>query len=151
MDLFIKKLSLFIVFFTLFAIQAQVPKVLTVEEVPFFVQKTLRDLYPSVEILEWSEFSGNYIAKVRSQDSPGRINVTGGGSFISSDWDLETKYLPSKISIYLKEKFSKFKIIRVFVEKKAQSNYVVELYKKKGKLNKSLVFSLNGDFLEERK
>ena len=151
MDLFIKKCILIILFFSVFAIYAQVPKLVTEEEVPFFVKKTLRDLYPSVEILEWNELSGNYTAKVNSSDSPGRINITGGGSFMSSEWDLETKYLPLKISNFLKENFSKFKIIRVFVEKKAKSNYVVDLYKKKGKLNKTLIFSLNGDFVEEKK
>ncbi|MDD2345331.1 MAG: hypothetical protein PHY85_04220 [Bacteroidales bacterium] len=151
MDLFIKKYVLLILFFLVFEIQAQVPKLVTEEEVPFFVKKTLRDLYPSVEILEWNELSGNYTAKVNSSDSPGRINITGGGSFMSSEWDLEIKYLPLKISNYLKENLPKFRVIRLFVEKKAKSSYVVELYKKRGKLNKTLIFSLNGDFIEEKK
>lgn len=151
MYLFIKKLSLLVVFFAVFAIHAQIPKVVTEEEVPFFVRKTVMDLYPSVDIIEWSELSGNYVAKVNSQNSPGRINVTGGGSFMSSEWDLETKFLPSKISNYLKENYPKYKIIRLFVEKKSKSNYVVQLYKKRGKLNKTLVFSLNGEFVEEKK
>ncbi len=148
---FIKKC--FFVFF-LFAVSfstAQVVKVVAEDEVPFFVKKTLKDLYPNVVVLEWNQVSGNYTAKVKNADSFGRINITGGGSFMSSEWDMDIKFIPSSIHDYLSKNYPNFKPVKIFVERKGQSAYVLEIFQKKGKVTKVLVFSILGEFLEERK
>lgn len=151
MVLFIRNvfLVLFVGFFI--NVQAQTSKVIQNEDVPYFVRKTLVDLYPNVSELEWIEISGNYIAKVKSGDSFGRVNITGGGSFMSSEWDMDIKFIPSSINEYLSKNYPKFKPVKIFVERKAQSTYVLEIFQKKGKNTKILVFSILGEFLEERK
>ena len=151
MVLFIRNVF-FVMFVGLFInIQAQTSKVVQNEEVPYFVRKTLVDLYPNVDEVEWNEVSGNFTAKVKSGDSFGRVNITGGGSFMSSEWDMDIKFIPSSINDYLLKNYPKFKPIKIFVERKGQSAYVLEIFQKKGKISKVLVFSILGEFLEERK
>lgn len=118
-------------------------------EIPQFVLKTYADMYPTMEVVKWYQKDANYWAKVERDGIKGTVKITGGGSWIATEWEMDVKDMPSKIKDHLKLQYPKFSVSRMILETRMQPNYVIFLFNKKEKTTKTVFYTTTGDFIRE--
>lgn len=149
MDSFIKKTSVILLLLLLVLPFANAQKEVKPEELPQFVLKTFNDMFPGTTNVKWFQKEANYWAKIDRDGSKGTVKITGGGSWIATEWEMDLKDMPSKIAEHLKLQYPKLSVSKMVLETRMQPNYVIFLYDKKLKTTKTVFYTTTGDFIRE--